>query len=238
MLHTRTNTLTACAIALLLPAAVALGTISLGSTDDWIPSLVYDPADGSLSIDTGAGHGGPGEIYYVSVYSEFGIFNSLHASPYFTWYATDYELTTLPTEPLYQGDVIGERGFMYRNEDLSFLLNDLTFIWQDDPFGNAYYGDLVYVTQIPHLPGDQDKDGFVGISDLNIVLGDWNNTVPPADPAADPSGDNFVGIEDLNTVLGNWNAGTPPVADTVPEPGAAALLTLVIGAGLSRRVKR
>ena len=225
MFRSWANTLTACAFTLLLPATTVFGTITEGALDDWVPSLVYDPTDGSLSIDTGYGYGGPNAIYYVSVYSEYGIFNGFNASPYFTWYANEYELTTLQTEALYTGDVIGDPGFMYKNEQLSFLLNDLTFIWQDDPFSSVYYaGDLVYLTQIPDLPGDQDEDGFVGITDLNIILGDWNKTVPPASAAADPSGDNFVGIEDLNIVLGNWNAGTPPAANAVPEPATLALL--------------
>ncbi len=61
------------------------------------------------------------------------------------------------------------------------------------------------------VPGDLNGDGFVGIADLNIILGDWNQNVPPADPRADVNDDNFIGIEDINAVLGNWNAGTPPV---------------------------
>ncbi len=78
----------------------------------------------------------------------------------------------------------------------------------------ASLGDyLVTVDSTTQLIGDLDGDGFVGINDLNIVLGNWNLNVPPADPLADPSGDGFVGIEDLNTVLGNWNAGTPPAAE-------------------------
>jgi probable HAF family extracellular repeat protein len=82
------------------------------------------------------------------------------------------------------------------------------------------------------LAGDLDGDGFVGIADLNLVLGNWNQSVPPGDPLADPSGDGFVGIEDLNAVLGKWNTGTPPPAQapgTVPEPGIAVWL----GAGLA-----
>ncbi|MEZ6193125.1 MAG: hypothetical protein R3C45_17775, partial [Phycisphaerales bacterium] len=55
------------------------------------------------------------------------------------------------------------------------------------------------------IAGDLDSDGFVGISDLNIILGNWNDNVPPGNPAADPSGDGFVGINDLNIILGNWN---------------------------------
>jgi hypothetical protein len=77
------------------------------------------------------------------------------------------------------------------------------------------------------LAGDLDGDGFVGINDLNIVLGNWNQNVPPANPLADPSGDGFVGIADLNVVLGNWNAGTPPASNAVPEPGTLAMLSLV-----------
>ena len=99
------------------------------------------------------------------------------------------------------------------------------------PFRNTVEGAIddwqVTVTQvIPALVGDLDGDGFVGITDLNIVLGSWNQSVPPGNPLADPSGDGFIGIEDLNVVLGNWNAGTPPSEATVPEPGSLALLTL------------
>ena len=75
------------------------------------------------------------------------------------------------------------------------------------------------------LAGDLDGDGFVGITDLNMVLSAWNQGVPPADAAADPSGDDFIGIEDLNVVLGNWNAGTPP-AQTIPEPTTLTLIGL------------
>ena len=85
--------------------------------------------------------------------------------------------------------------------------------------------------------GDINCDGFVGIDDLNIVLGNWNQNVPPADPRADPSGDGYVGIDDLNFVLGNWNAGTPPItaASAVPEPASIALLSLGSMAVLRRR---
>ncbi|MEZ6190981.1 MAG: LamG-like jellyroll fold domain-containing protein [Phycisphaerales bacterium] len=75
------------------------------------------------------------------------------------------------------------------------------------------------------LVGDLDGDGFVGIADLNLVLGNWNANVTPGDNlSGDPSGDGFVGIEDLNAVLGNWNAGTPPTANAVPEPASLALI--------------
>ena len=86
------------------------------------------------------------------------------------------------------------------------------------------------------IAGDLDGDGFVGIADLNIVLGNWNTNVSAGDPLlGDPSGDGYVGIEDLNTVLGNWNAGTPPSTHSVPEPGAVLVFTPLGGIWLAKR---
>lgn len=86
------------------------------------------------------------------------------------------------------------------------------------------------------LPGDLDGDGFVGVTDLNIVLSAWNGSTPPGGVFGDPTGDGFVGIADLNLVLSNWNTGTLPPAvalDMIPEPstlslcGGAAIYKLV-----------
>jgi len=85
------------------------------------------------------------------------------------------------------------------------------------------------------LIGDLNFDGFVGIDDLNIVLGPWNNSVDAGVwLQGDPTGDGFVGIDDLNTVLANWNNGTPPSGTSIPEP--ASLMLMGLGAAfLSRR---
>ncbi len=65
------------------------------------------------------------------------------------------------------------------------------------------------------LIGDLNRDGFVGLIDMNIVLGNWNQPVTPGVwLAGDPTGDGFVGIGDLNQVLSNWNASTPPAVQT------------------------
>ncbi|GAB4189908.1 MAG: polysaccharide lyase 6 family protein [Phycisphaeraceae bacterium] len=89
-------------------------------------------------------------------------------------------------------------------------------------------GDVGPLWMFPQqqLDGDLDGDGFVGINDLNIVLGNWNSNVTAGSLAdGDPSGDGFVGIEDLNLILGNWNAGVPPTeGQSIPEPASLMLL--------------
>ncbi len=83
------------------------------------------------------------------------------------------------------------------------------------------------------IDGDLNGDGFVGIEDLNLVLGAWNQSAPLANLRADPTGDGFVGIEDLNQVLGNWNAGTPPPPGAVvPEPAGLVFWGLILPAML------
>ncbi len=88
----------------------------------------------------------------------------------------------------------------------------------------------------PAIPGDLDGDGFVGLSDLDIVLVNWNQNVAAGDlMLGDATGDGFVGLADLDVVLNNWNAGTPAVAGgVVPEPGSVGLLLLGV-VGLMRR---
>ena len=101
-------------------------------------------------------------------------------------------------------------------------------------------GDYVItlVESEPQLEGDLDGDGFVGLSDLDIVLGAWNQSVTAGDwLAGDPSGDGFVGLDDLDIVLDNWNAGTPPVEDSVSselsETLAAATSEYILGTDVS-----
>ncbi|MEZ6193612.1 MAG: PEP-CTERM sorting domain-containing protein [Phycisphaerales bacterium] len=91
----------------------------------------------------------------------------------------------------------------------------------------VFSGMIRDLADVEELQGDLNSDGFVGITDLNIVLGLWNqNVTPGAKLEGDPSGDGFVGIEDLNNVLSNWNAGTPPVSTSAPEPTSLGLLGL------------
>lgn len=106
----------------------------------------------------------------------------------------------------------------------------------------APYGVLILGT-VPVLTGDINGDGFVGLADLNVILSNWNQTVPVGDKSRGDLagiGDGFVGISDLNVVLSNWNAGTPPGTDTlnaVPEPAAALMLGSIGFILLAQRAK-
>ncbi len=108
----------------------------------------------------------------------------------------------------------------------------------------TYFDDLIFTKNTSvfdsNITGDIDLDGFVGITDLNIILSHWNQTVPVGDHSQGDLagiGDGFIGISDLNVVLSNWNAGTPPSADAlsaIPEP-ASLLLLLLCGTTMLRQ---
>ena len=52
-------------------------------------------------------------------------------------------------------------------------------------------------------PGDTNGDGMVDFTDLNAVLGNWNQSVPPG-TMGDIDGNGQVDFADLNAVLANW----------------------------------
>jgi len=114
----------------------------------------------------------------------------------------------------------------------------ISFVFDQPGFDNgAIHIDGVSLTALdPTVIGDINGDGFVGVDDLNLILGAWNATIAPG-AAADPSGDGFVGVDDLNLILGNWNSGTPPAEVVIPEP--TALITLgFYGLGILLRGRR
>ena len=78
--------------------------------------------------------------------------------------------------------------------------------------------------------GDYNNNRFVGQRDLDLVLLNWGNTVPPQ-PIPDgwvndqPNG--LIGQTSLDKVLLNWGKGTaPPRGVSIPEPGTTSLLIL------------
>ncbi len=85
------------------------------------------------------------------------------------------------------------------------------------------------------LKGDLNHDGFVGVDDLNTVLANFGNDVPPM-LNGDADWDGYIGINDLNEVLANWNTGSaPPAATVIPEPIVLGLLLPGLACWMMRR---
>ncbi len=85
------------------------------------------------------------------------------------------------------------------------------------------------------MPGDITRDGYVGIEDLNAVLGAFGQASMPL-MGPDTNWDGYVGIEDLNDVLGHWNSGSVGTAPTaIPEPVALVVLVTALLSVSSRR---
>ena len=97
--------------------------------------------------------------------------------------------------------------------------------------GLVYEADAVSVQAA--IIGDLNADGYVGLDDLQPILGRWNQAVTAGVwSEGDPSGDGYVGLDDLQPVLDNWNNGTLP--SPVPEP-IGVLPCLLLTFALSRR---
>lgn len=107
-----------------------------------------------------------------------------------------------------------------------------TLLSDDTRPPNDWTFSLRYITVVPFLEailGDVSGDGFVDVSDLDLILAHWGDANTPAD--LDNSG--VVDDGDLDIVIANWGNGTPP--GNVPEPGTAAMLTLGVLALCRRR---
>ena len=85
----------------------------------------------------------------------------------------------------------------------------------------------------PALDGDLNGDGMVGSADLDIVRGNWGQSVEVGClSCGDPSADGIVGSADLDIVRANWG-NTAYTA--VPEPGMMVLLLCAAVGLLVRR---
>jgi hypothetical protein len=107
---------------------------------------------------------------------------------------------------------------------------------------NAYaYFNFVEVADAPTLPGDFDGNDLVAQGDLDLVLLNWAELVPPT-----PVGwveqiptDGQVDQNELDGVLLNW-ANTPLATATsaVPEPSSFTLVLAALCLAVGRRRKQ
>ena len=163
--------------------------------------LRYVGGDSGTSAGQGANSTSPFFLVYKIVLGDTLGTNSLSMS----WYSDGNAIPA--TEPVaWDLEVTGQ-------SVLAGNFNKLT-LWSGTNLGySAQYDEIRLATTYgeavplaaPPIVGDLDSDGFVGISDLNIVLGNWNAGTPPT------SGES-----------------------SVPEPATAGLIALA-GLGIMSR---
>lgn len=171
---------------------------------DLIPDLEFDSWAGIVDGYASGFAGGAGDVGIPAVFpDQYGLSGSDHQSISATWFNT----TLTETGPNRIANIsLTDDASGTWSLGVTFAFSP-TLYYINNPVIN---GELVW----DPLQGDLNFDGFVGIDDLNTILGAWNQPVP-AGSIADPSGDGFVGIDDLGLVLVNWNVGLPP-RPTVP----------------------
>lgn len=100
------------------------------------------------------------------------------------------------------------------------------------PWGQDNSDTVLEISVPVSLPGDVNGDGSVNSADLDVVRGNWGQTVPPGDSGqGDLSGDGIVNSADLDIIRANWGA----VLSAVPEPSTLFLgLMAVVLLGLRR----
>ena len=82
------------------------------------------------------------------------------------------------------------------------------------------------------VPGDFDGDGFVGLSDLNILGSNFGTMGGATLATGDANGDGNVTLADLNILGSNWN---PAPAVAVPEPSTLLLGLMAVAAFARKR---
>ena len=97
----------------------------------------------------------------------------------------------------------------------------------------AIWIDSVGLFEVSAVPGDFDGDGYVGLSDLNVLGGNWDQNVTPG-TNGDADADGIVTLTDLNVLGANWD---PAPALSVPEPASLVTVLLVFCAlGAKRKI--
>lgn len=121
--------------------------------------------------------------------------------------------------------VFGNPGYR-TNSGITFLSG----LAQDEASGskNIYVRDEVdWLLNVEHdLPGDANRDGVVGIADLNNVRNYFGQTHSNDDARGDTSPyDGLINITDLNRVRNNFGAS---LTQPVPEPSGVVLTLLTL----------
>jgi hypothetical protein len=99
--------------------------------------------------------------------------------------------------------------------------------YEDVPTGGILVGDTI--GQQPATPGDYDRNGTVDAQDYAVWTNTFGSTVVPGS-GADGNGDATINAADYAVWRNHAVVGSGAAANAVPEPGAASLGMLALGA--------
>lgn len=140
------------------------------------------------------------------------------------WHQYYWDMDNAAEWEAWTGSGDGVLGSRFTMDSIQFFGDSDATVWLDEVFWDPTLHPVF---------GDVNRDGYVGIEDLDLVLANWGVVSEVKLGNGDLNGDGFVDSRDLSFVVSNWSEGTPP-GDVIPEPASLALLMLG-GAMLTRR---
>jgi len=102
-----------------------------------------------------------------------------------------------------------------------------TTIASSTPAGSSFVGEVIKgsrflsnpdgsIASLMWLPGDINRDGSVNGLDLRVMASNWQETVPPGNPAADINQDGSINGLDLRIMAFYWQISVNPATEPAP----------------------